>query len=178
LKRFLREIQPGLDAIVCTNAFGMGLDVPDVRLVVHWQHPASIEDYLQEFGRAGRDGQQSLAVLFHTKDDRGLQRFMIDKSIESAQLVAAESEAVRAQKLAALGDVHSLAQTQAGCFRQALLRHFQGKARNRNSLGKRLLSWVFSERSRAPKQSFCCDVCARLGSSETRLIWGRRVVGK
>jgi len=54
LGQFTGRTDPPVRVIICTNAFGMGLDLPDVRLVVHWQHPASPEDYLQEFGRAGR----------------------------------------------------------------------------------------------------------------------------
>src|SRR5207247_7704592 len=68
----------------CTNAFGMGLDLPDVRLVVHLQHPASVEDYLQEFGRAGRDGGPSVAVMFASVKDQGLLRFMAKKTVELA----------------------------------------------------------------------------------------------
>ena len=50
------ESLPAVNQIICTNAFGMGLDLPNVRLVVHWQQSASVEDLLQELGRAGRDG--------------------------------------------------------------------------------------------------------------------------
>ena len=68
-----------ISCLICTNAFGMGMDIPNIRLVFHWHHPASVEDYAQEFGRAGRDGRQSLAMLFTKNDDEKLLNFMAEK---------------------------------------------------------------------------------------------------
>ena len=62
-------IRGDLRVIAATNAFGMGIDKPDVRLVVHADIPSSLENYLQEAGRAGRDQQQAHCVLLYTKED-------------------------------------------------------------------------------------------------------------
>ncbi|MFS4459406.1 RecQ family ATP-dependent DNA helicase [Bdellovibrio sp. HCB2-146] len=69
-----------LRILVATNAFGMGIDQPDVRLVVHYQMPANIDSLYQEMGRAGRDGEHSTCLLLYAKKDKGLQSFFITGS--------------------------------------------------------------------------------------------------
>ncbi len=66
--------------VVATNAFGMGIDKPDVRMVVHAQLPGTLEAYYQEAGRAGRDGGPARCVAFHTRSDRRLARSFVDRT--------------------------------------------------------------------------------------------------
>jgi ATP-dependent DNA helicase RecQ len=85
--------------IVATNAFGMGIDKPDIRFVVHYQMPGSIEAYYQEIGRAGRDGLPSTCVLLFNYADKNTHEFFIEGSYPDISVIKQVYDSLAATEL-------------------------------------------------------------------------------
>ena len=77
--RFFNDGPDGVDLVVATNAFGMGIDKPNIRYVIHWTMTGTLEAYYQEAGRAGRDENPSHCVLLYCPDDRELHEWFINQ---------------------------------------------------------------------------------------------------
>ena len=77
---FFDDSGNGVDIVVATNAFGMGIDKPNIRYIIHWTMTGTLEEYCQEIGRAGRDEILSDCILFYYPDDRDLHEWFIKES--------------------------------------------------------------------------------------------------
>ena len=154
LQQFL---QGQLDVVCATSAFGMGINKGDIRYVIHYHLTGDLNNYVQEIGRAGRDGLQSAALLLYQPGDEYLQKQLIDSSLpttieieayfkggrlpkEKIRLLAGISqeksrseeltaffEHRRAERLAALDKMVVYANS-SGCLRQVILDYFDEKA--------------------------------------------------
>lgn len=159
--RYSGKLSPEIDILISTSAFSMGVDIPNIRYIIHWTQPSSISNYFQEFGRAGRDGKPALAMLLKSPGDESIHEFLNEKSTEEI-LPIADRNKVRFKLKEDLDDIKTYVGS-SDCRRGKLLKYFGEEIRKKSFLRK---VWDFILR----RKYYCCDNCTKSEKKYYKLI--------
>ena len=181
-RAFIQEqfISGELDWICATNAFGMGIHKDDIRQVIHEHMPATIAGYLQEVGRAGRDGELSVATLLHSPDDISKTRFIIQDDIPQereirhfANLLAENVQAMEAAEKAGISETgrRIIDYYRERLTLEEIIRHMDDLLRGKELQLQVMARLIHSEKcireevlayfgeEEMVKPEFCCSIC-------------------
>ncbi|KRL01229.1 RecQ family ATP-dependent DNA helicase [Liquorilactobacillus capillatus] len=165
-------MQGELDVVCATSAFGMGINKKNIRYIIHYHLPADLESYLQEIGRAGRDGKQSIAILLYHQNDANLQRHLMNATLPDNDLIQYYMD--NAQRLTGhvgeqgeLLDYYRKQGLSSTAIKELFTRRRQSKNRNLSEIlayintsgcRRRYIREYFGEKDTQQHNSHCCQL--------------------
>lgn len=155
-------IKDNIKIMVATNAFGMGIDKPNIRWIVHYNMPQSIENYYQEIGRAGRDGEKSECTLLFTTGDIHTHKYLIDIGIENQN-----RKLVQYKKLQQMVDlIYSNT-----CYRSNILNYFGEYTKNGcNNCSNCLNEGIVTDKTLDAQKVISCIARMKRGYGVTMIV--------